>query len=485
MQDYFKSVFSTPMSNIDLTNFSSFIPQINHALPDLSITLDDIINAIDELKTTSACPKFCVPAIIFKRCKFSMAKPLKLFWEESFRLGEIPDAYKVQQITPLHKKGSKTSAAHFRPIVLSPHEIKTFERVMRKKLVEYLESNNIINKNQHGFRKNCSCLSQLLSHCNFILDEMSRGNEVDTIYVDYAKAFDKVDHGILLEKLKLYGINGKYHAWLTSFLKGRKQFVYLNNAYSYETEVASGVPQGSVLGPLLFVIYINDMVHLINSSQLQTFADDTKIAHQITSVQDKNSLQEDLNVIKKWSNSNNMELNENKFELICHRWKFNGTINLLKELPFFDENFTYRATNNVILYPTATVRDLGVIVDPLLDWESHISKITLDCRRLSGWVLNVFITRDRQTMMLLFNSLIRSRLEFCCELWDPYLIKNISKIEQVQRRFTSKVDEGKDLNYWDRLKLFNLLSLQRRRERQTIIYAWKIKNDLVRQGPHL
>ena len=227
------------------------------------------------------------------------------------------------------------------------------------------------------------------------------------------------------------------------------------------------------------------MVHLINSSQLQTFADDTKIAHQITSVQDKNSLQEDLNVIKKWSNSNNMELNENKFELICHRWKFNGTINLLKELPFFDENFTYRATNNVILYPTATVRDLGVIVDPLLDWESHISKITLDCRRLSGWVLNVFITRDRQTMMLLFNSLIRSRLEFCCELWDPYLIKNISKIEQVQRRFTSKVDEGKDLNYWDRLKLFNLLSLQRRRERQTIIYAWKIKNDLVRNDIEL
>ena len=484
LQSHFKSVFSTPISDYDASKLLSS-PEINDKLPDFSISVTDIINAINEIKSSSACPKSCIPAKIFKLCKFSLAKPLKLFWEKSFCLGEIPEEYKMQQIVPLHKKGSKANAANYRPIALTSHVIKIFERVLRNKLMDYLEQNKIINNNQHGFRKGHSCLSQLLSHTTFILDQMNQGNDVDTIYVDYSKAFDKVDHGILLKKLKLYGIEGKYHAWLSNFLQERKQFVCVKDSVSYLTDVVSGVPQGSVLGPLLFVLYINDMANSIKSSELQTFVDDTKIAHPIQSIADKELLQKDLNHMKSWSEDNNMQLNQEKFELICHSTTRKKPWALLKELPFFYGNFSYEASNNIQLVPKTAVRDLGIIMDPMLDWKSHIEKISLDCRKLTGWILNVFITREKQTMMLLFNSLIRSRLEFCCELWDPYLIKYISKIEQIQRRFTSKIDGGKDLTYWERLKTFKISSLQRRRERQTIIYVWKIRNNFVRNDVNL
>ena len=470
LQNQFKSVFSSPSPLFSSnTNFS--VPEIKQPLSELSFTTNDIIKAINELKQSSACPKNGIPAYIFKKCKNALALPLKLFWEKSFNAGIIPSDYKLQQIIPLHKKGAKTDAANYRPVSLTSHVIKIFERVLRTKLCEYLEVNGIIKSNQHGFRKNRSCLTQLLSHTNYILELLSKETEVDTIYVDYAKAFDKVDHVILMKKLMLYGIGDKYHTWISNFLQDRKQRVFSNNCYSYETPVISGVPQGSVLGPLLFVLFINDMPEIIQSSILQTFADDTKLAHPISSIADKFSLQKDLNAVIKWSAENNMQLNDKKFELICHRPK--------TSVPDSIPGFTYAATNNIKIEPTSVVRDLGVLVDTQLSWDSHISHIVNQGRKMSFWILNAFKTRNKETMLLLFNSLIRSRLEYCCELWDRYNIKTISQIEQIQKKFTSKIDGAKDINYWDRLKVFNIFSLQRRRERQRIILIWKIRNGFV------
>ena len=267
---------------------------------------------------------------------------------------------------------------------------------------------------------------------------------------------------------------------LVVFLLGRKQRVRLNDSYSYTTSVESGVPQGSVLGPLLFVIYINDMVKSMKFSHLQTFADDTKISRAIYSESDRHLLQQDLDMIKSWSAANNMQLNRNKFEYICHQSKVNPLLSLLDELPFMNEQFMYSASGEVLIYPSMTVKDLGVIVSKELDWDDHICKITLQAKRICGWILNVFATRDKTTMMLLFKSLVRSRLEYCCELWDPFSIKHISAIEQVQKKFTNKIAIVKDLNYWQRLESLNISSLQRRRERQTIVHTWKIANNKVR-----
>jgi hypothetical protein len=171
-------------------------------------------------------------------------------------------------------------------------------------------------------------------------------------------------------------------------------------------------------------------------------------------------------------------LNEEKYELICHEGKRSTEMKFFEELPFVDEFFTYYAVNKTI-YSSPNIRDLGIIVNSQLNWKDHIAKLRMDSIKMSCWILNVFKARNKETMMLmlLFNSLVRSRFEYCSELWDPDTIQLINDIEQVQRRFTHKIDGLKDECYWNRLKILKILSLL---ERKNIIYVWKIKNSVVR-----
>ena len=393
LQDHFKSVFSSPSQDLKPTlNFIK--PTVTKPLPKFTITDRDIILAINEMKTNSSSPHSDIPASIFKRFKSTLCKPLKLFWKKSFLLGVVPQLYKNQQITPIHKKGKKTNSSNYRPISLTSHVIKIFERVLRKKLVSYLESNNIINPNQHGFRNNRSCLTQLLSHINNIFFHLTNNTEADSLYIDYAKAFDKVDHSILLAKLKLYGITDEYLIWLRSFLVGRQQVVFLNQSYSYKTQVLSGVPQGSVIGPLLFILYINDLNNFITHSKLLTFADDTKVITPIHSFNDTMLLQNDLNTIINWSKENNMVLNNDKFELVCHKSKNNINVTLLSELPFNQFFNQYEVSKNQYVSPSYSVRDLGITVSSDLDWDLHITKMCQNARKISYWILNVFFIQE-------------------------------------------------------------------------------------------
>ena len=317
LQDHFKSVYSNPNLNLnEIINFDK--PEILYPLPDFEVSTDDVIKAIDKMKLFSACPKNNIPSIVFKKCKFTICRPLQLFFQKSFLLGIVPSAYKFNQVTPLHKKGPKTDSSNFRPIVLTPHEIKICERILRSKLVIYFESNKIFNSSQHGFRNNRSCLTQLLVHTQNIINDLVSNNSVDTFYIDYAKAFDKVDHLILLKKLEHYGVTDRYLIWIKSFLSGRKQVVNINNVFSYEADVTSGVPQGSVLSTLFFIIFSNDLQNNITHSNILAFADDTKLILPINSTLDTLHLQEDINSIISWSDTNNMKLNKNKFELITH-----------------------------------------------------------------------------------------------------------------------------------------------------------------------
>ena len=479
LQDQFRSVFSSPRS---CKEYQKYFPNnllIHNPLPpDLQITNEDIITAINEMKSSSASPKHDVPARVFKECKNTLCTPLRLFWEKSFESGHIPESYKKQQIIPLHKKGSTSKAEHWRPIVLNPHEIKLFERVLRKKLVKYFEENALLNHNQHGFRRMRSCATQLLTHTHNILTNAIEGADTDSIYIDYSKAFDKVDHDILLWKLRQYKIPDKYVTWIENFLKGRIQVVYNNGVYSYSTVVKSGVPQGSVLGPLLFIIFINDLPNIIKNCNILTFADDTKIISKVRDENDIKNLQENLNKIIKYSTDNNMILNDNKFELVSHDLNARNTRKIFFEaLPFHNHNTSYTASNSEIL-PSPFVRDLGVLIDSKLSWANHLHHISVKAKQICGWILSVFCSRDKHIMLTLFNSLVRSKLEYCCIVWSPHLIKDIVKVEQVQRYFTYKIKHMKDLNYWDRLKVLGILSLQRRRELNIILHLWKIKHCL-------
>ena len=184
---------------------------------------------------------------------------------------------------------------------------------MRDKIYEYLEVNERLSPNQHGFRKGRSCLSQLLTHYQKIINALEENVNYDVIYTDFAKAFDKCDHGVLIKKLKAAGISGKIGRWIYNFLTGRKQRVKVNNTLSSESEVKSSVPQETVLAPILFLTLLNDIFESAQYCDMGSFADDTKVSLKIKNKRDTHKLQGDLNNIFKWEEENNMKFNLEKF----------------------------------------------------------------------------------------------------------------------------------------------------------------------------
>ena len=375
--------------------------------------------------------------------------------------GFIPEIFKMAYISPIHKGGSKQDPERYRPVSLTSHIAKVFERVVKKKIEKYLVDNAKLNKGQHGSVQGRSTQTELLAHYNDIYDAISEGKRIDTVYLDFAKAFDKVDHKILLQKVRNHGIGGKIGRWIEEFLKDRKFRVVVNGCMSDEAKVLSGVPQGTVLAALLFVIMISDIDENIKKSIVRSFVDDTRVNRKINGPNDKKELQEHLNMMYKWARENKMEFNESKFEHMS-----SGNSN---EFPLDH----YKTPSGDEIQTKDTVRDLGVITSKNLDFKEHINKITTDCLVVMGMLLRAFETRAKGPMIMLYNTFLRSKLEYCCLVWSPREQQDINKIEDIQRIFTKKIDGMKDLNYHERLKKLNMYSLERRRDRYKIIYAWQ------------
>ena len=474
LQQQYLSVFSDPTSK--QKEVLDFQLPLKSLLSEIQFTEKDIIKAIDEINVDSACGEDDIPAIILKNCKKSLSYPLLKLWKDSFENGYIPKQYKTQIITPIHKKDSKAEPSNYRPIALTSHIIKIFERIVRNHITDHLETNILLCNNQHGFRKHRNCFTQLLNHINTVLKNLLLGQDTDVIYLDFAKAFDKVDHEILLQKLHAYGIRGKLLTWLKCFLENREQTVVINGQHSYPAKVISGVPQGTVLGPILFIIYLNDMQTCVKNSIISSFADDTRLKHGINSTNDQKLLQSDLTAAINWSLSNNMLLHQKKFELVCHSVSNHNNLN---HLPFYTEYTEYETADGTIISPQNTVKDLGVLISSDLSWSPHISKVTESARKISSWIFSVFKDRSAKIMLPLYKTLVRSRAEYCSPLWHPYKAADIKQAESIQRMFTSRLKEVQHLSYWDRLKQLNLMSLQRRRERYIILHIFKMLHGLA------
>ena len=481
LQKQFSSVFSNPSAtNTCAASFQP--PPVEKAFTDdmLSFTIADIVEAIDEIKPSAAAGPDDIPVLLLKNCKHAIAEPIHIIWQHSISTGTVPEFYKTSHIAPLHKKGSRAIPSNYRPISLTSHIIKIYERVLRKQMVVYLEGNNLLCKKQHGFRSGKSCLTQLLHHYDDIIESLSNGTDFDAIYLDYAKAFDKVDHKLLIKKLHLYGFHPRLINWIESFLTNRTQKVVIDGCFSLLALIISGVPQGTVLGPILFLIFINDIDQCVSHSIIRCFADDTRICKAIRDSSNVTELQADLDHVTQWSIRNNMALHEDKFEFICHRANRRNT---LDELPFTADQYQYTTSTGDILRPVDQLQDLGITIASNLSWSPHIRSISNKGRQVAAWVFSVFHSRRPDIMVTLYKSLVRSHLEYCSPLWNPHKVSDIQELESVQRTFTSKIHGLQHLHYWDRLKSLSLMSLQRRRERYIIMNMWKLlhgvsSNDL-------
>jgi hypothetical protein len=464
LQKQYQKAFSNPENvNPETITVKEGPPE---ELSDIILSVDDVLGAIKETGRFSAPGPDKFPALILRECKDALAPTIAKLWQLSLETSDIAEMFRSQSIIPIFKKGSKAVAANYRPVSLTSHLIKLCERIMRNQMVSFFERNNMFHTDQHGFQKGKNCLTQLLHHIEDIMCDLNLDRNADVLYLDFSKAFDKVDHKILLKKIHAFGIRGKLYNWIASFLTGRKQYVIVDGVMSTIINVISGVPQGTVLGPLLFLIYIDDIFSVVKHSKIKVFADDSKLHKDISSHIDRILLQKDLLSVVNWADANNMELNEEKFQLLQH-----GKLSDWKQ--------PYVLPSGQILHGSDHVKDLGVYVDPDLNWRTHIAMKSAKAKNMASWVLRTFITRDVATMMLLYKSYVRSHLEYCCPLWSPHMQCDIIQLEAVQRSFTAKIQGLGKLNYWDRLRRLSMYSLQRRRERYTIILVWKIYNNLV------
>ena len=315
-QSNFSSVFTPSRPNTHLADANNSIPlRTDQTLSDVTINVNEISECLNVLDTSKACGPDGIPSRLLKECHQQIAPSLYDVFNHSLVSGRVPSEWKSANITPIHKKKQKEPAENYRPISLLPIISKVMERCVYSRLYQHVL--HLISPHQHGFLRKRSCVTQLLSSFHSIGQKLDKNTQTDILYLDFAKAFDSVDHSILLGKLKAYGVSGRLLDWFSDYLNNRQQRVVVDGVASQWTPVTSGVPQGSILGPILFVIFINDVPKVVeNGTMSALFTDDTKVYRTITSVSDCDQLQQALTNLDVWSSDNNITFNALKCKVL-------------------------------------------------------------------------------------------------------------------------------------------------------------------------
>ena len=457
LNNYFVSVF-TRESEVNFTVNPIPTPIEISGRP--VITTEVIERHLNKLNDEKSAGADDLPPIVLKKISKKIAYPLKMLFEKSLISGEIPEDWKCANVTPIHKKGSKKIPGNYRPISLTSQICRILERIIKEEMTEYLETNNIIHGSQHGFLKRRSCVTNLLTYMESLTCHVDAGTPVDVIYLDFSKAFDTVPHKRLIKKLESIKLNKNIIDWIKNWLSQRKQRVVIRGSSSEWLPVTSGVPQGSVLGPLLFLIYINDVDTEVDSLLLK-FADDTKIMRPIRTPDDQLKLQKDLDKLNEWA----------------ERWQMRFNASKCKVIHFGHGNPGYPyQMHGQVLEASEHERDLGVIVQRNLDFEKHIGTIVGRSQQILGMIAPSYENKQPKNIVQLYKTLVRPHLEYAVQVWRPYKQGQIDLIESVQRRATRMIEGLNTMPYSRRLEKCKLISLEMRRLRCDLIEVFKMAN---------
>lgn len=460
--NFFLSVFTKETDEIEEAVKQSFEakfrPEEMEQIVDCKIQEEDVIKEIKNLKADKAAGPDDIPQNFYIQTADVIAKPLVILYRFCLDNSEVPSDWRDANVTPIFKKGQKEEVSNYRPVSLTCVVCKVLEKIIQCTVIQHLNKFKLINNTQHGFTTGLSCGTNLLEFHNYAGMNVDEGNSVDVIFLDFQKAFDKVPHKRLLFKVRAMGISGKIYEWIKKWLEGRRQRVVFNGEKSEWVEVSSGVPQGSVLGPLLFLIYIDDIDHDINSKILK-FADDTKIFKVIKSVEDSKILQEDLNKIQAWSQHWLMPFNIDKCK-VMHTGRNNS-------------NVKYNMNGHELQVVTEEV-DLGVIMQSNLKWNKQCLSKVNTANRILGMIKRTFKCRSRKIILPLYKTLVRPHLDYCVCIWRPHLQRDISLIEKVQRRATKLVSDVAGDCYEERLKELKLTTMETRRIRGDLIQVFRM-----------
>ena len=424
------------------------------------ITEEAIEDKLSKVKPDkSAGPDGIHPKVLYE-LRNVLKKPLKVLFIKSLETEEVPVAWREANVVPLFKKGSKSDVGNYRPVSITSVAGRIFEQIIKDKLMEFLEENGLLRDSQFGFRKGRSCASNLIIFWDYITEQLDKGYSIDVILLDLAKAFDKVSHKKLIHKLKCKGITGKLLAWITNWLKNRKQGVVLGGKHSELERVESGVPQGSVLGPLLFLVYIDDLEEGIEG-KFSKFADDSKLGRVVDTEDDCRSMQRDLDRIFNWSVKWQMELNLDK----C----------VVMHLGLKNRKYQY-TIKETALKSVEEERDLGVIVDNKLRFKKQCAKAASKANQVLGMIKRNVKSRNKEVIVKLYKGLVRPLLEYSIQAWRPYKKGDIKVLERVQKRATKMIIGLRNKSYDERLKDLMLPSLEDRRARGDMIMTYKMIN---------
>jgi len=462
LNQYFGSVCTT--DDGQLPYFKQIVPD-DVKLNSVDFSKGAVLKVLKKLKTKSAPGPDKLPSVLYKNLSFSLAEPLSLLFTSCQSVGKIPDEWRLAIVTPLYKGGISSAVTNYRPVSLTCVACKIMERIMASEMLSYLRAYDVISKQQHGFLSRRCTESNLLECLNDWTLALHNRKSVIALYVDFAKAFDSVSHNKLCHKLLSYGIDGSLFSLLENFLADRSQCTRVGNSYSTKISLRSGVIQGSCLGPLLFILYTNDIVQLFDGLCIcKLYADDLKLYSTVESPTDLQSMQDALNRLLKWSDT----------------WQLGIAYKKCSALPVgcLSLNCAFSCGSNTVANASC-VRDLGVLIDSNLSFVEHINHVVAKAHARSCLIHKCFLSRDTSTLVRAFITYVRPLLEYCSCVWSPHFKNSIYKVESVQRNFTKRLRGLSNLSYSDRLAALNLPSLELRRLRIDLIWCYKILFGVV------